>query len=127
MASSSLSVLEKSFPALWDVAAEKGWARTRERDFQRAVDSVSGTRSGPITLNSWPAVGPVDLMLPDDPGLESKRCMSGNTLANCVWDVAKLACAIAEEKLEHGLLAAGAPDAHWANSSPGIDLFNPGL
>lgn len=114
-----LSILERSWVALQDVAAEKGSKQVTERDFQRAVECVSGAHSGRIVLESWP----VDVILPTKTGLELKWCKSGDTLANCAWDIAKLATAIAEGKLERGLVAAGSPAAHWATRPPGVDLF----
>jgi hypothetical protein len=126
MASSWLSILEQSSSALQDVAAEKGWAKTQEGDFQRAIESAASASSGSIQLDSWPAVGPVDVVLPGNTGVELKWCKTGDKLANCVWDIAKLATAIAEEKLAYGLIAAGAPDTHWATNSPGVALFTPG-
>lgn len=118
-------MLEESVPSLQQAAAAKGWQRTVERDFQRAVESVSGVRSGSLPLAHWPAVGLVDVVLSGNIGLELKWCKSGDTLGNCAWDAAKLACAVAEGRLAEGLMAAGAPMAHWQTRSSGVDLFAP--
>ncbi len=95
-----------------------------ERDFQRALEKVSGARSGALSLAAWPKVGRVDLELPDGVGVELKWCKSGDTLANCSWDVAKLATALAEHRLTDALIAAGAPIEHWSRAQPGVELFD---
>jgi hypothetical protein len=118
----SLTLLEAS-PALQAAAAEKGWRALTERDFQRAVEGASGAHSAPIQLDRWPSVGSVDIMVPGRVALELKWCKSGDTLGNCAWDIAKLGCAIAEGRVARGLIAAGAPAAHWSSSAQGVELF----
>ena len=124
MSVSTLQLLQRASASLQRVAADKGPARMTERDFQRAVEAASGARSGALELASWPNVGRVDLELPGRLGLELKWCRSGNTLANCVWDVAKLATALAEGRLDEGVIVAGAPVAHWRGAASGVELFD---
>lgn len=123
MAMSVLSTLEACSAELQQAATAKGWNGTVERDFQRAVESVSGARSAVVRLAHWPALGPVDVMLPGRVALELKWCKSGDTLINCAWDIAKLACAMAEGQADEGLVAAGAPALHWDTRASGVELF----
>jgi len=120
-----LPMLEASAAELERAAASKGWNRTVERDLQHAVESVSGARSAAIRLAHWPSVGPVDVMLPSRVALELKWCRSGDTLANCAWDIAKLGCAVAEGEVDEALVAAGAPAVHWESEALGVELFAP--
>ncbi len=53
----------------------------------------------PLTLKHWPAIGPLDLVLDGEIGIELQWCISGDGLAGCAWDIAKLAAAIAEHRL----------------------------
>jgi hypothetical protein len=117
-------MVSSAIPALQRAAEEKGWRRTVERDFQRAVETAGGVRSRAVNLERWPAVGSVDVLLSGGVGLELKWCKSGNALGNCAWDVAKLGCAIAEGQLAAGLIAAGAPAEHWRTAAPGVGLFD---
>jgi hypothetical protein len=118
-----LDALESSAGLLEQAIAAKESRRLTERDFQRAMESVTGGHPGRVELTHWPTVGPVDLVLPGDIALELKWCNSGDTLLNCVWDIAKLGSAIAEGEIAQGLIVAGAPAAHWADEAPGVELF----
>jgi hypothetical protein len=73
MGSSVVSVLDAASVVLEDMAADKGWGKTFERDFQRAIEAVSGARSASIRLARWPAVGSVDIVLPGRVGLELRH------------------------------------------------------
>lgn len=125
MAPPELSILDACSPELQVSAAAKGWDRTNERDFQRAVEAASGGHSASVLLTHWPTVGAVDIVLSGEVGLELKWCKSGDTLVNCAWDIAKLGCAIAEGQLTAGFIAAGAPAAHWDGHGSGTELFAP--
>jgi hypothetical protein len=116
-------IIEACLPDLQAAAAERGGDALVERDFQRAIEAASGARSARITLDRWPAVGSVDVMLADRRALELKWCRSGDTLANCAWDIAKLGCSIAERRVAEGFIAAGAPRPHWASGADGVELF----
>lgn len=115
--------LEAAGPHLGDVARAKGWKRTVERDLQNALEDATGAHSVRIELEHWPAVGPVDLMLSSRVAVELKWCKSGDTLANCAWDIAKLGCALMEGEVEDAYVVAGAPSAHWRGGRPGVELF----
>jgi hypothetical protein len=106
------------------VAEEIGDDATTERHFQRAVEAVTPWHSGRISLDHWPQVGAVDLMLPNEVGVELKWAKGGDTLVNCSWDVAKLATAIGEGRLVHGFIVAGAPVSHWRSGAVGVTLFD---
>jgi len=120
-----LATLEACASPLEQIAQAKGWERTTERDFQRAMESVTDSGAAPLRLEHWPAVGPVDVMLPGRAALELKWCKSGDTLGHCAWDIAKLGCALAERQVERAFIAAGAPAPHWRSSAPGVELFTP--
>lgn len=124
MARPVAAAIDAAGPALQEVARVKGWKRTVERDLQRAVEAASGARSSPVRLEHWPGVGSVDVMFPGQTAIELKWCKSGDTLANCAWDIAKLASALAEDEIEAGLIVAGAPASHWASSASGVELFD---
>jgi hypothetical protein len=98
-----------------------------ERDLQHAMEAATGARSAAVTLSAWPNVGRIDLQLPGRVGLELKWCRSGDTLANCAWDIAKLATALRENRLAQGMVVAGAPAAHWNAPHPGVELFEDDL
>lgn len=63
-------------------------------------------------------------MFPGRIAVELKWCRAGDTLANCAWDVAKLACALAEDQVDAAMIVAGAPASHWASSGSGVELFD---
>lgn len=115
--------LEASVPDLQRAAREKGHGALVERDFQRALEEATGARSVSVELKRWPQVGPIDIVLTGGIALELKWCKSGDTLGNCAWDVAKLACALVEDKIAEGWIVAGAPAAHWDTNSSGVALF----
>lgn len=121
------TTLDACLPGLQVVAAKKGWATTTEPDFQRVLEQTSGNGSTGVRLAHWPSVGAVDVMLAGRVGVELKWCTSGDTLANCAWDVAKLGCAIVEEQVSAGFIAAGAPASHWAHGDGGTELFEDGV
>lgn len=123
MEGSVLELLELCTPELQDRAEVKGADALKERDFQVALESASDARSCPVQLERWPQVGPVDLWLPDGIALELKWCNKGDTLCNCVWDIAKLACARAEGAVDEAFIAAGAPKRHWDSRARGTELF----
>ena len=107
-------------------AAEIGWRRLVERDFQRAMEQVRAVASRAVMLEHWPRVGAIDLLDPHGrQAVELKWAKSGDTLCNSAWDVAKLATALVEERIADAWIAAGAPIAHWEAHAPGVELFAP--
>ena len=117
------NLLERAIPALDRTAAEKRATELTEADLQVALAQLGGTAAVPLTLKHWPATGPVDLVFEDGIGVELQWCISGDSLAGCAWDIAKLACAIAERKLSDGWIIAAAPTWHWQTRRPGVELF----
>jgi hypothetical protein len=120
-----ISMLAACAAPLEQAAQAREWQGLKERDLQSAVSSVTGAGPRAIKLANWPAVGPVDVVLPDGVALELKWCRSGDTLGNCAWDIAKLACATAEGQVTEGHIVAGAPASHWESDADGVDLFAP--
>jgi hypothetical protein len=117
--------LEAALPALERAASEKPVTTMVEHDFQVALEESTGASSVSIELKHWPEVGPLDLVLDGDIGLELQWCQRGDTLAGCAWDIAKLACAVGERKIAQGWIVAAAPTWHWRGHRPGVDLFKP--
>lgn len=122
MAGSPRELLENALPALERVAAEKRATALEEHDLQEALEAVSGAGSAELTLRHWPEVGPLDLLIGHD-AYELQWCQSGDVLAGCSWDIAKLATAIAERKITEGWIIAAAPTWHWQSRRPGVGLF----
>jgi hypothetical protein len=78
-----------------------------------------------LKLAEWPGVGPVDLSLLNGEGspvafLELK--WGAGTLYNCVWDLPKMAVAVARQLAPRAYLVAGAPAADWEGAE-GSELF----
>jgi hypothetical protein len=78
-----------------------------------------------INVPDWPGVGPVDLSLLNADGspaafLELK--WGAGTLYNCVWDLPKMAVALARGLAPCAYLVAGAPAAEWEGGE-GSELF----
>jgi len=112
-------------PALERMASQKPATTLVEHDFQLALEEATGASSAAIALKHWPEAGPLDLVLDGDVAIELQWCQSGDTLANCSWDIAKLACAVGERKVADGWLVAAAPSWHWNGRRPGVGLFKP--
>ena len=78
-----------------------------------------------IKLVEWPGVGPVDLSLRSVEGSSAAflelKWGAGN-LYNCVWDLAKMAAALARQLAPRAFLVAGAPAADWEGGE-GSALF----
>ena len=79
-----------------------------------------------VTFAEWPGVGPVDVSLLDEQGepaafLELK--WGAGALYNCIWDLPKMAVAIAREHTPRAYLIAATPAADWTNSD-GSELFD---
>jgi hypothetical protein len=55
--------------------------------------------------------------------VELKWAKQVGTLHNCLWDAAKLACAVRDGVASVGYLVAGAPAEEWAKQSPYTRLF----
>jgi hypothetical protein len=116
-------LLEAALPGLERIAEAKRATELDEHDLQEALEAVSGASSVALPLKHWPQVGPFDLVVNERVGLELQWCQSGDGLAGCAWDIAKLATAIAERKLSEGWLIAAAPAWHWDTRRPGVELF----
>ncbi len=86
-------MLEDSLPVLARALDGKRGTDVVEGDFKRAVEASAASTS---SLGYWPRMAPIDVMRADNVGLELKWCMSGDALCNCAWDVAKLACPLAD-------------------------------
>lgn len=118
-----IDALVAALPKLGATARAEGWKRTTERDLQRVLESASGMASASVTLEHWPQVGSVDLMFARRTAVELKWAKGGDTLANCAWDIAKLAALLAAGEVAVGVIVAGAPKQHWTTHSPGVELF----
>lgn len=78
-----------------------------------------------VKFAEWPGVGPVDVALLDPDGAPAgfvELKWGAGTLYNCVWDVEKMAVAVACAHAAAAFLVAGAPAAHW-EASDGSELF----
>jgi hypothetical protein len=115
-------LLEAALPELDRVAGEKGVSALDEHDLQQALASADNAAPGEIRLKHWPQASPIDLVI-DEVGLELHLCQSGDGLATCAWDIAKLATVTAERKLADSWIIAGAPAWHWDTRRPGVELF----
>jgi hypothetical protein len=122
VAGSPRELLQSALPALERVASAKRATELEEHDLQEALEAASGGSSLELTLRHWPQVGPIDLVL-DHFAYELQWCQSGDVLAGCAWDIAKLATAIAERKVSEGWIIAAAPAWHWDTRRPGVQLF----
>jgi hypothetical protein len=107
------------------MAEEKRATALVEQDLQEALESTTNAGSAQIELRHWPEVEPLDLLLDGDVAVELQWCQSGDDLAGCAWDIAKLACAVGERKVAEGWIVAGAPSWHWDTHRPGVELFTP--
>jgi hypothetical protein len=54
--------LEDAIEPLEARAAEIGWSRMVERDFQKAMELVRPATSRTVLLEHWPSVGAIDLL-----------------------------------------------------------------
>ncbi len=118
-------LLERALPALDRAAGSKRATELSEADVIAALAETAGTPNAPLTLKHWPAIGPLDLVLDDEIGIELQWCISGDGLAGCAWDIAKLAAAIAEHRLSSGWIVGAAPSWHWETRRRGVELFRP--
>ncbi|MGA2471711.1 MAG: hypothetical protein ABSG64_13595 [Solirubrobacteraceae bacterium] len=123
MDGSPREALEAALPALERAAAEKRATALVEHDLQEALESATNAGPAEIALRHWPEVGPFDLVLDGDVAFELQWGQSGDDLAGCAWDIAKLACATAERKISEGWLVAAAPAWHWDTHRPGVELL----
>jgi hypothetical protein len=108
----------------------------REREFQavfvsalesalsQVTDAVRAKPNFGIKLEEWPGVGPVDVAVVSggDPTVFFELKWGHGTLHNCVWDLEKLATAVATRTDVAAFLLAGAPPADWATTLGG-ELF----
>jgi hypothetical protein len=122
---SARDALEAALPALELAASEKPATTMVEQDLQHALEAATGASSADLDLRHWPEVGPLELVLDGNVALELQWCQSGDTLANCAWDIAKLACAVGERKVDQAWIVAAAPAWHWRGRRPGVGLFKP--
>ena len=116
-------LLERALPALDRAASAKRATELSEADVLAALAQGAGTASVPLTLKHWPAIGPLDLVLDGDIGIELQWCISGDGLAGSAWDIAKLAATIAEHKLAAGWIIGAAPSWHWETRRRGVELY----
>jgi hypothetical protein len=116
-------LLEAALPALERVAETKRATSLDEHDLYDALAATAHASSVGIPLKHWPAADPIDLVLDEEVGVELQWCQSGDALAGCAWDIAKLATATAERKLSDGWIIAAAPAWHWDTRRPGVELF----
>jgi hypothetical protein len=86
--------------------------------------AVSVKRNHSIKLAEWPKVGPVDLVLlaGGSPTVFLELKWGVGTLWNCVWDLPKMAVAVARQLAPCAYLVAGAPAADW-DGGEGSELF----
>ncbi len=124
MVGSPLELLEAAVPGLERAAQEKRATALGEHDLQEALEQAAGAASARIELKHWPEVGPFDLLIDGRIAVELQFCQSGDGLAAIAWDVAKLACARAERKIEDGWIIAAAPSWHWDTRRPGVELIS---
>ena len=113
----------------------------REKDLQLALygELVSSISSGTVERDAivkpqqnvelgaqWPNVGPVDIAfhsLNQTTLIELKWGKS--TLHNCVWDLAKLGCALGQGLADNAFLIAGTPSNMWFDRGGG-EFFTTG-
>lgn len=115
---------EMTVSRLDEFAVEIGPENLAEKHLQSAFDEVSGAGRESIRLEHWPGVGQVDVMVKPRLGVELKWARPGtDTLANCAWDVAKLATAVNEGTIDEGYIVAGARAEDWASKVEGSELF----
>ncbi len=76
-----------------------------------------------VRLESFPGVGPVDVVLKDSAGapITLIELKWGPNLHACAWDMVKLALCASREGIP-GMLVAGARTEEWVN--PGHELFD---
>jgi hypothetical protein len=77
-----------------------------------------------VKLADWPKVGPVDVAVMNGDAVTALfelKWGAGN-LYNCVWDLEKVAVALASGVAYRGFLVAGAPSQDW-NTARGAELF----
>ena len=86
---------------------------------------VSPQRS--VQLHEWPRVGRcdlhVDVRADEDWDALFELKWGADTLYNCVWDLAKTACAVAAGESARGYLVAGAPETDWTAPVSGAEIF----
>jgi hypothetical protein len=116
-------LLEATLAEFARQAEQKGATALGEHDLQLALETVSGAGSVELQLKHWPEVGPLDLLIDGTTGVELQFCQSGDALAGIAWDIAKLATARAERRIEDGWIIAGAPTWHWQTRRPGVELI----
>lgn len=96
------------------------------RDTARQV-RLKGSETREPVLKGWPGVGDLDIQIASDDGpvwAELKWAKSAGTLSNCLWDAAKLACAVRDGAAVAGYLVAGAPVSEWEKEVDYASLFN---
>jgi hypothetical protein len=116
-------LLEAALPELERAAQAKRVTALEEHDLQQALEATCGASSAAIPLKHWPQVAPLDLVIDARVGIELQWCQSGDGLAGCAWDIAKLATASAERKIAEAWLIAAAPAWHWDSRRPGVELL----
>jgi hypothetical protein len=116
-------LLEAALPLLERIAEDKRATALEEHDLQEALEQAAGAGSAVIALKHWPEVGPFDVVIDDRIAIELQFCQSGDGLAGIAWDIAKLATARAERKIEDGWIIAAAPSWHWQSRRPGVELI----
>jgi hypothetical protein len=116
-------LLEAALPELERIAEQKRATSLDEHDLQEVLEAVAGAGSAAVELKHWPEVGPFDLLIDERIAVELQFCQSGDGLAGIAWDIAKLATARAERKIEDGWIIAAAPSYHWDTRRPGVELI----
>jgi hypothetical protein len=116
-------LLEAALPELERVAEQKRATALEEHDLQEALEGAASAGSAVIALKHWPEAGPFDLVIDERIAVELQFCQSGDGLAGIAWDIAKLATARAERKIEDCWLIAAAPAWHWDTHRPGVELI----
>lgn len=98
-------------------------AALRGRAGRSHLDPTS-VRSYPLRVSGWPSKANVDVSVRDHAGALALIELKWDALSECVWDVAKLALAIAEEQATFGYVVAGAREKTWSDRKPGTELFD---
>lgn len=96
------------------------------RDTARQI-RLKGNESRSPILEGWPGVGDLDIQITSDDGpvwAELKWAKGAGTLSNCLWDAAKLGCAVRDGVAATGYLVAGAPVSEWEKNVDYASLFS---
>ncbi len=93
-------------------------------EVERARLDPASVKSHPLRVAGWPSKSNVDLSFRDQDGALALLELKWDALSQCVWDVAKLALAVAEGQATFAYIVAGARAKTWSARKPGTELFD---